>query len=365
MGTVNTHRDWPRLVDLVERVVSEDDLLTSVVAGARTTIREVAALPASDMTGHTRALLAAAIRAVTARRAPTETELSFVAELAVVRAGQGVPVEAVLAAIHVAERAIWSRIRAAARAEGLSAEPLLDARELYDDWADAVRFRLLFAYRNARADHERGADATSALIRRLLEGGSAATLAAAEAGLAPELWVSVNRRRSSPPVPSVALFAEVDGLDVSVGGSEPRGRIRYAMGVAGPAVAKDLAVLRDLAVAALTAAEALGRTGMVHIADIASLAAVVERPELGAALMERHRTALESLRQNADPVALTVRVWFEVDRDAGRAASRLFVHPNTVRNRLQRFAETTGLDPTTPLGAVDAWLLCRTWLERP
>ena len=360
---MSTHRDWPRLVDLVERVVSEDDLLTSVVAGTRGTVREVSALPAADMTGHTRALLAAAIRAVTARRAPTETELSFVAELAVVRAGQGVPVEAVLAAIHVAERAIWSRVRAAAQAEGLSAEPLLDARELYDDWADAVRSRLLAAYRSARAD--RGADATSALVRRLLEGGTAATLAASEAGLPPELWVTVSRRRPSPSIPTTFLFAEVDGLDVCVGGGEPRGRIRHTTGVAGPAAAKDLAGLRDLAVAALTAAEAIGRTGMVHVADIASLAAVVERPELAAALLNRHRAALASLRQNAEPVAQAVRTWFEADQDTERAASRLFVHPNTVRNRLHRFAETTGLDPSTPVGAVDSWLLCRTWLERP
>lgn len=362
---MHTPEDWPRLVDLVERVVSEDDLLTSVVAVTRITVREVSALPVSDMTGHTRALLAAATRAVSARRAPTEAELSFVAELAVVRAGQGVPLEAVLAAIHVAERAIWARIRAAARAEGLAAEPLLDARELYDDWADAVRSRLLSAYRNAYADNLRGADTTVALVRRLLEGGSAATLAAAEVGLPSLLWISVNRRRPSPPTPPPPLFAQVDGLDVRIGGGEPRGPVRCAMGVAGPAAPEDLATQRDLAVAALTAAEAIGRTDMVHIADIASLAAVVERPEVAAALLARYRTHLESLRQNTEPVALAVRTWFEVDRDADRAAARLFVHPNTVRNRLQRFTETTGIDPSTPLGAVDAWLLCRTWLAHP
>lgn len=379
-------RDWPRLVDLVERVVSEDDLLTSVVIGTRTAIREVAALSASDMSGHTRALLAAATRAITARRGPTETELSFVAELAVVRAEQGVPVEAVLAAIHVAERAIWARIRSAAEVEGVRAEPLLDARELYDDWADAVRSRLISAYQEARADQVRGTDRTTALIRRLLGGGTAAALAAAEVGMTGPLWVSVRRSRPSQrhqgargpraanatgtvPVsgPPSALFAEIDGLDVSIEGSgaEQRDRTPHAIGLAGPAPAENLAVQYDLAIAALIAAEATGRVGMTHIADVATLAAVVARPDLALVLLERHRHALEALGQSTEPVMSAVRAWFEADRDAGRAAERLFVHPNTVRNRLQRFAEGTGIDTTTPSGAVDAWSLARAWLDRP
>ncbi|WP_017589568.1 helix-turn-helix domain-containing protein [Nocardiopsis ganjiahuensis] len=367
---------WSRLVDLVERVVSEDDLLSSVVAGARAAVDEVAVLPPADMTGHTRALMAAAIRAVTARRGPTEAELSFVEELAVVRAGQGVPVEAVLAAIHVSERAIWSRVRAAAAAEGVGAEPLLDARELYGDWADAVRSRLITAHRTTRADLVRTADHTSVLVRRLLEGGSAAALAATEARLPAEgLWVTV--RREPLPHPSRArsrrvegagaapLSAVIDGLEVWIGGREPRARSRWPVGAAGPAGPGDLATLRDQAVAALTAAEATGRSGLVHIADVAALAAVVERPDLAAALLEHHRTAWDSLGPGAEPVALAVRAWFEEDRDAARAANRLFVHPNTVRNRIQRFTEATGIDPATPLGAVNAWWLARSWLERP
>ncbi|MGB8652261.1 MAG: hypothetical protein WCD35_16570, partial [Mycobacteriales bacterium] len=144
--------EWAPVVDLIERVVGEDELLPSVVAGARTMVREIGVLPLADIAGHTRALLAAATRAIAARRRPTEGELSFVAELGIARARQGVPIEAVLGAIHVAERAIWSRAREVAAQDGVSADLLLDARELYDDWSEAVRARLITAHRATEVD---------------------------------------------------------------------------------------------------------------------------------------------------------------------------------------------------------------------
>ncbi|MFD5874999.1 helix-turn-helix domain-containing protein [Streptomyces sp. NPDC060322] len=377
--------DWASMVHLIERVVGEDDLLPSVVNGVRTMVREVAVLPAADVSGHTRALLAAATRAVAARRGPTEAELSFVSELGTARALQGVPIEAVLSAIHVAERAIWSRARETAAEEGVSAGLLLDARELYDDWSEAVRARLITAHRMtevARALPAANRDAT--LLRRLLAGGSAAALAATEAGLTGTdgLWVLLARpgdtlpattgdrapgdRASSDRAP--ALLALVDGLLTGVltraPGSAPVPGGAVA-GVAGPAGPEELAAARRLALAALTAAEAAGRTGAVHIADVASLAAVLDRADLSSALADHHRPALAALGGNARTVARAVGTWLEADRDITAAASALFVHPNTIRNRVQRFTQVTAIDPHTTFGGVDAWWLCRTWLAQP
>ncbi|MCC5037018.1 helix-turn-helix domain-containing protein [Streptomyces sp. WAC 00631] len=373
--------DWPPVVDLIERVVGEDDLLPSVVATVRTMVQEIAALPSADIAGHTRALLAAATRALAARRGPTEAELSFVEELAVTRARQGVSIESVLAAVHVAERAIWSRARELAAGAGVAPERLLDARELYDDWAEAVRGRLITAHRATGADREPpsgGRDA--ALLRRLFAGGSAAALAAAEAGLpaAGGLWVLVARPEDAAAAPeraprdpgAPALSALVDGLLVAVHARRPPARTARAVragaaaGLAGPGDPEGLAFVRRLAVAALAAAEAAGRSGVVHIAEVAALAAVVDRADLAAVLLDRHEAALTGLGANAGPVALAVRAWLETDRDVPAAAERLFVHPNTVRNRIQRFSAVTGIDPAGTFGAVDAWWLCRAWLAR-
>ncbi|XRQ13645.1 helix-turn-helix domain-containing protein [Actinomadura welshii] len=430
---MSTDIAWSPVVDLIERVTGEEDLLPSVVAGVSSMVREVSVLPPADIAGHTRALLAAATRAIASRRGPTEAELSFVAELGVTRARQGVPIEAVLSAIHVAERAIWSRAREVAAAEGVGAALLLDARELYDDWAEAVRSRLIRAHREAQATGEPGpGDRDAAILRRLLAGGSAAALAAAEAGLPPgaPLWVLAARpgadtapwwRPAHPRRPD--LSALLDGLlialttrppapppsaptaeapaattpgagPVGVGTAGARtvsvrtagaetasvrtagagtagagtasartaGAAGAAAGVAGPVEAENLAAARRLAVSALEAAEATGRTGAVHAADVAVLVAAADRADLAAVLLERHRSARAELGANAEPVARAVCAWLEARRDAAAAAGRLFVHPNTVRNRVQRFTEATGIDPSDAFGAVNAWWLCRTWL---
>lgn len=365
---------WPLVADLIEQVIGADDLLPSVVASVRASVPEVAVLPSADIAGHTRALLAAAARALTARRGPTEAELSFVAELALTRARQGIPIEAVLGAIHVAERAIWTRARDTADTSGVTAGQLLDARELYDDWADAVRARLIAAHRTAKADSPApAAERSPVLLRRLLAGGSAAALAAAEAGLPANgrLWIRVARPADTTAVrresgePGAVLSAQIDGLLVSVLAHPPAGTARpEAAGLAGPAAADRLGSLKPLATAALTAAEAAGRRHPVHITEVATLAAITARADLATALAQRHQPARHALGSQARPIATTVRTWLENDRDTAATAGVLFVHPNTIRNRIHRFSQVTGLDPAAPFGAPDAWLLCHTWLHQ-
>jgi hypothetical protein len=364
---------WVAVVDLIERVLGDEDLLPSVVAGVRATVPQVAVLPPSDIAGHTRALLTAATRALAARRGPTEAELSFVEELGVTRARQGVPIEAVLGAIHIAERAIWARAREVARSEGVGADRLLDVRELYDDWAEAVRSRLIAAHRATRASVDpRPGGRDAAILRRLFQGGSAAALAVAEAGLpvAGGLWVLVARPdvalektlREQPPVLCAVLE---DALVAVLARPVPAvpAPSAVAAGIAGPAEADKLAPVRRLAAAALAAAELTGRGGVVHIAEVAWQAALTDRADLAAVLLDRHRRAWAALGVNAEPVAHAVLAWLESDRDVTVAGGRLFVHPNTVRNRVRRFAEVTGIDPAGTFGATNAWWLCRTWLR--
>lgn len=367
--------DWTAVIDLMEQVVKEGAVLSSSVAGVRTMVREVSGLAAADVAAHTRALLVAATRALAARRGPTEAELLFVEDLATTRARQGVPVEAVLRAIHIAERLIWSRAREVAAGSGVSAEMLLDARDLYGDWAESVRARLIAAHRAALAEQTpRTSDRVKDLLRRLIEGGSAAALAAAEAGLPVTrgLWVLIARpgpdvqgltRALSERAP--ALVAVLDEVLVAVLAHEPPALPSWAAapaGVAGPAEPEELSAARTLAGAALDAAEARGVVGVVHIGQVPTLAALVERTDLAAMLVDRHRPAWAGLGPSAEPIARTVRAWLEADREVGPVAESLFVHPNTVRNRVQRFADAIGIDPHTTFGAVDAWWTCSAWL---
>ncbi|MCB0909558.1 MAG: helix-turn-helix domain-containing protein [Nocardioidaceae bacterium] len=364
--------DWDQIADLIERVVAAPDLIDEVVEEVRASIREVAGLDASDVAGHTRALLAAATRSIASRRGPTEAELSFVEDLAVTRARQGVPIHAVLSAIHVAERRIWARAKVVAARSGVDPGLVLDARELYDDWAQEVRGRLLRAHRSAEASHGAG-DKDADAVRRLLEGGSVASLAAAAAGLpATGLHVLVSPHPDRAGVASavrragVGVVADTPAETVAVVRRVPAGLRSGAgpVGLAGPGTPEEVGNLRRHAAAAARAAQARGRSGCVDVAEVATLTAQQDRGDLAALLVERHAPAVDGLGRLAGHTVATVRAWLECGCDAQRTAEREFVHPNTVRNRVNTLTGVTGLDPRDPFEAVDLWWLCVSWQER-
>lgn len=370
---------WDAFVDLMEQVLADDALLPQVVAAVRAMVQEVASLPVADMAGHTRALLTAATRALAGRRGPTEAELAFVEELGATRATQGIGIEVVLGAVHVAERAVWTRAREAAAVAGVPVEVLLDARELYDDWAGEVRARLITSHRQADAAASAPTrDREAALLRRMLEGGSAAALAVAERGLPPAgLWVLVARADGDAAPASIARLVgsgpgvrgRVANAEVAVVGRAPSAEALNArrggevVAVAGPVPADEIGSAHRQATATVAAAEELRRGGVVHVSEVAVVAALLARPDLGQSLVAAHRGAALGLGTSRQMIAETVRVWAERDRDAAATAAELFVHPNTVRNRVQRFAEVTGIDPWGALGGVEAWWLARAWTE--
>jgi hypothetical protein len=363
---------WSEIADLIESVAGSGTLVAEAVEEVRATQPQMATLDAGDVARHTRALLAAATRAIAARRGPTDAELSFVEDLAVTRARQGIPIEAVLAAIHVAERRIWAAARERARADGVPQGQVLDARELYDDWAESVRTRLIVAHRRAEASaRTTGQDRPGRLLRRLLDGGAAAALAAAEAGLPTGALhvLVVPDVRGDRAAALVTAFrtrgagGAADGSVVGVVGTvtdELRADLDgLACGVAGPGVAEEVPALRRLAAAAADVAREQGLSGPTPVADVAVAVALNGRADLAAALVDRHRPALASLGRKAVDTAATVRVWVECGQDADAAAARLFVHPNTVRNRVGAMAEASGLDPRDPVDAVTLWWLAR------
>jgi hypothetical protein len=360
--------DWDEIVALIESVSSAPGVLSVAVDEVRSTSRTMATLDSADVARRTRDLMTAATRAIAARRGATEAELAFVEDLAITRAGQGIPIAEVLAAIHVASRRIWAETGALAREHGVDSALLLQARELYDDWAEAVRQRLIAAHRAAqdaaRVVHRHRDDE---LVRRLLQGGSAAVLAAGEAGIAPDdVYVGVAKDAEAIGwarswVRTSGVVGIDDAMVVVVSSRLPRisGDVGQTMGVAGPGDVRELPHLRRLAISAATAAMVLGRSGAVHVADVAPIAALLERPDLVGSLAERHRQALDSLGPHRDAILDTVRLWLERGRDANVASRAAYVHPNTVRNRVTALCSATGLDPTDTFEAVALWWLCR------
>jgi hypothetical protein len=367
---------WRPIVELLDVLASDAALLEESVREVRAQVPPVGRLPADDVARQTRALLAAAVRAIAERRGPTDAELAFIEQLAVVRAGQQVPIEAVLNAIHVAGRRIWAEARVLAAERGITATHVLDARDLFEDWSEQVRVRLIVSHRAAELGHAASLrERRVALLRRALEGGAAGATAVTEAGLDPgALWVvhdgavadevAVGRLEQRLRTSVDDLFGVLDGRLVGVTSARPIGEVgEGAVGLAGPVGGDRL----DLAArwAQLAWSVATSRDGgLVDVASVAVEAGLVAEAPLGAHVLDRCGTDLVAEGSFAEVLCRTVVAHVELGADVTATAEALVVHPNTVRHRLRRFAAVTGCSVETPFGAVTAWWLGRTYLDR-
>ncbi|MBB5866893.1 DNA-binding PucR family transcriptional regulator [Allocatelliglobosispora scoriae] len=76
-----------------------------------------------------------------------------------------------------------------------------------------------------------------------------------------------------------------------------------------------------------------------------------------ARLSDRHLQAFDGpVRANHD-IEETTRVYLECNQRVREVSQRLGVHPNTVRYRVQRFQQLTGLDLKRTEDLVTAWWL--------
>ena len=210
------------------------------------------------------------------------------------------------------------------------------------------------------ADLEAALDAEQkrgAFVRALLSGAldrSVLSLQAAAFGLDPDRYYLPFRARSGKDAralvallvpyfphttPPVTLF---DGDVAGLLARRPSPRLRgdAVVGI-GPAVRPAEAVdAFDRATRALDTAWRFGMTGVFDLADLGLHAAVVAEAEIGMLLHERYLTPVRDLPD----VERTVVTYLEGGMHVEDAARALFVHPNTLRNRLRRFEELTGAD---------------------
>lgn len=66
----------------------------------------------------------------------------------------------------------------------------------------------------------------------------------------------------------------------------------------------------------------------------------------------------------SDTLLSALDAWFEADGSVDLAASALFVHPNTVRNRLHRLESLTGRVLASPREAAEVYLALTSWRQR-
>lgn len=113
----------------------------------------------------------------------------------------------------------------------------------------------------------------------------------------------------------------------------------------------------DEAVVALETAERFGQSGVVRLSDLGPRPLVLSAVRTAAGLSSRHLAELDGAGRSGGVIEETIRVYLECDQQVGVVARRLTVHRNTVRYRVNRFHELTGLDVRRTEDLVTAWWL--------
>jgi len=138
------------------------------------------------------------------------------------------------------------------------------------------------------------------------------------------------------------LGAVVDGDLVGFVDSPPRGAVR---GVSGLGPARTPALLHEsfrMASRALHTAERRGMTGINEFGGLGLLPAILSDEATGEALCRRYFAPLGDTEFAAEIVE-TLRTYLTQGMRAPRTAELLCVHPNTVRYRVGKFEEFTGV----------------------
>ncbi|MFE3826554.1 PucR family transcriptional regulator [Streptomyces sp. NPDC059092] len=384
-----THQREP-VTEILRAMAVDPAVCGELVHAARTRSPEVAELAEAENRRHVSALVTAAGQWFATLDRVEEQSFAAALLLGADRAGQSVPVTAVLRGVQAAlTRAVEiavDRSRAAGVPDGL----LLSAVLLLKEYGDAVERHVVHGYRTAeqRVPHTPGG-VRARLLRQLLGGGpppSAEELA--RAGIRPDrarhclvaeatgpartrLLAPRTGSRSASPCGDFAL---VDGRLVGLCPRPPRAEEipAGALVVVSPAVPLDaLRPVHRLCARALEIGGRRGWRGVYGLTDFAAEIALLDQPLLGAYLT---RGLLGSLDPSDDfhrQLALTALTFLDHGRRLDQTAATLFTHPNTVRYRLGRLQQITG-EPLTgprhdgppgPLATLHWWWALTTWLD--
>ena len=315
------------------------------------------------------------LRAISRDEPPAAADLDVVERLAAARARHGEPVDRMLESFRAAGRELLAALESETARHAVPAAEALRVSNQIWDWLDRLMASVARAHHDvqvSRARHDQ--EARLAFVRQVVSGGlSTSQLAAGSTfGIGLDRPHHAVRVRPSPSHPLDAIegllrgrvqragvLGVLDGDLVGVVPSLPTGEVPVAAGV-GPAVSL-AAVPMSFALAsrALETALATGRTGFVTIEELSLLPAVLAEKELGDAVLARRIEPVLGHGEFGLQVLASLRAYLEADQRVDIAAKRLYVHPNTLRHRLQRYESLTGTNLRRAQDLVEVWWALR------
>lgn len=352
-----------RLDVLFETLIAEQAIIARLACEAeQARIPAYAELPRAELEAHVRLDIDRVLRSARAGRETLDG--ADLAELAVVgeaRANQGVPLADMLRAWRIGMEVVFTYAREVARRLAIEDAQVLEFVQANLASADLAMATVTEAFRKcelarALAEEERrttfvrgalfgtiptadlplhaeayGLDPTGdyiALGARLTGGATAQEL---ERALGFDAFGRSQR----------GLCITIDGgLAGFLNGPPPR-EIDGVVGYGPPRPLDRLDESYRLACRALATAQACGTTGAHDMSSLGLRAAVATDADVGDLVRKRYLDPLAASGSARELIA-TLRAYLECGMHVEQTATRLFVHQNTVRYRLARFAELTG-----------------------
>ncbi|MCS5732879.1 PucR family transcriptional regulator [Herbiconiux daphne] len=316
----------------------------------------------------------------------TDLKLSASRELGVDRAKEGVPLEHVVDAMRCGSKFLWNEIVRHARALGTVSEgDLVDVASeiwlMHDAYTNALengyRFeqtRRLLSEQQSRSgllygllDAREAGNPTETLDRLGFPRGSHLTVVAADALHDRSTWLASVEAQLAE-LGAVSAWVMVSTVQLGIIGSHEAGLVPVVQALlsgtrstAGLSPRFDdagrIPLMVRLARTALAATPSGTITAFDDVPVAMSAAASLDVSQVVTDHVLGQVLATSELERRA--LLETLEAWFEHGGSAAEAAPGLFVHPNTVRNRIQRIEELTGRRLSRPKDAAEVYLaLC-------
>ncbi|WP_234326533.1 PucR family transcriptional regulator [Streptomyces sp. NRRL S-337] len=152
------------------------------------------------------------------------------------------------------------------------------------------------------------------------------------------------------------LVTTVDGEVAGLLAVRPEGLCRnLVVGLGAPAPASGLAQEFVRATQALRAAVGSGLVGVFTHEELGLRATVVALPDVGEQLVRLRLAPLAERGEDGAQLEEAVAAYLRQGMRLEAAARALYVHPNTLRNRLRRFEEITGTSLRDPADLAEVW----------
>lgn len=307
-------------------------------------------------------------------RPVTETELAEFRSYGDTRARQGIPTDEMLRAWRLSIRAVLDEMIAIGRQRRISDHTLLDLTRDLLATTDVATLAFTDGHQRAelelaRQEQHRRADFVRGVLFAAL-GPAEIRQQAGRYGLDPDVDYHPIRAQPTEAMPMEAierllglaldrsrprgLVCLIDGDVAGFVDHMPRDTTGTAIGVGPPARLDRLAPAFGRATRAMATATAFGMTGCYDLGRLGLLPAVLADTDVAEELARRY---VEPLGTGAamQPILDTVRRYLTLGMRADLTAEHLSVHHNTVRYRLRRYEELTGIDLRDPNRALEAW----------